>query len=167
MIVAIDPGNIESAYCVYEPATQRIAFAATVPNGDMLNVLNGWARPITGPRPPCAIEMIASYGMAVGAEVFDTCVWIGRFSERWSSHSGTEAHRVFRRDVKLHLCGTSKAKDANVRQSLIDMFGPGKGKAIGKAKSPGPLYGVSGDVWAALAVAVTFAAARPDLCGTR
>lgn len=33
---------------------------------------------------------------------------------------------------------------------------PGKEKAIGKKATPGPLYGVVGDEWAALAVAVTW-----------
>lgn len=98
-----------------------------------------------------AIEMIASYGMAVGSEVFDTCIWIGRFIQAWNG----PYTQVFRKDVKMHLCGQTKAKDANVRQALIDRFGPGKDKAIGTKKNPGPLYGISGDIWAALAVAVT------------
>lgn len=165
LVFAIDPGNVESAFVSFDPVKRVVYEKDTVPNADLLDRIPHYVSVNGGAL--CAIEMIASYGMAVGAEVFDTCVWIGRFIERWNRSSPYEAERVFRRDVKLHLCGTSKAKDANVRQALIDMFGPGKDRAIGKAKSPGPLYGVSGDVWAALAVAVTFAANRPDLCGTR
>jgi hypothetical protein len=66
---------------------------------------------------------------------------------------------VYRREVKTNLCGSMKAKDGNVRQALIDRFG-GKEKAIGKKKTPGPLYGFSADVWQALAVAITFADMR-------
>jgi hypothetical protein len=98
--------------------------------------------------------------MAVGAEVFETCVWAGRFIERWYRNPRRPTHlRVYRRDVKLHLCGSMRAKDANVRQALIDRYGPGKEKAIGRKAAPGPLYGISGDCWAALGVAVTAAEA--------
>jgi hypothetical protein len=65
---------------------------------------------------------------------------------------------IYRRDVKLRLCGTVKAKDANVRQALIDMFpktGGGKIPQIGTKAQPGPLYGVASHAWAAVAVAVT------------
>jgi len=43
-----------------------------------------------------------------------------------------------------------KAKDANIRQALIDKLGP-----VGTKKSPGPLWGVKSHIWSALAVAVT------------
>lgn len=92
--------------------------------------------------------MIASYGMAVGAEVFETCVWIGRFMQ---AHPDLNMHRIKRGDVKMHLCHSMRAKDANIRQALIDRLG-----APGTKKNPGKTYGVSGDVWAALAVAVTY-----------
>ena len=89
--------------------------------------------------------------MAVGAEVFDTVCWAGRFAEA--------AHRVPvvmlpRRAVKLALCGDSRAKDANIRQALIDRFGGSA--AIGRKAAPGPLYGITRDVWSALAIAVTY-----------
>jgi hypothetical protein len=93
--------------------------------------------------------------MAVGAEVFDTVLWAGRFAEA--------AHRVTvvmlpRRAVKLALCGDSRAKDANIRQALIDRFGGSA--AIGRKAAPGPLYGISRDVWSALAIAVTYTLSR-------
>jgi hypothetical protein len=105
-----------------------------------------------------AIEMVASYGMAVGATVFETCVWSGRFIERWlvSDKRRPEPVRVYRKEVKIHLCGSMRAKDANIRQALIDRYG-GKESAIGKKANPGPLYGMSGDCWSALAVAITAA----------
>ncbi|MBQ1764316.1 MAG: hypothetical protein IIZ92_15615 [Aquincola sp.] len=104
-------------------------------------------------RPQCdtlAIEMIASYGMPVGREVFETCVWIGRFVQAW--HSPDKVRLVYRRDVKLHLCGSPRAKDPNIRQALIDKLGP-----AGTKKDPGPTYGVKSHAWAALGVAVTAA----------
>jgi len=62
--------------------------------------------------------------------------------------------RISRRAVKLHLCGSARAKDANIRQALIDRYGGSA--AIGRKAAPGPLYGVSKDVWSALAIAVTY-----------
>jgi hypothetical protein len=147
VILAIDPGPEQSAYVEYGVRRRKVVSFAKCSNEDLLSNL----------RSNCAIdtvviEMIASYGMPVGREVFETCVWIGRFTEasRW------HVDRISRGAIKLHLCGSMRAKDANVRASLIDAFG-GKEKAIGNKKSPGPLYGVSGDVWSALAVAVTYA----------
>jgi hypothetical protein len=152
-LLAIDPGNEESAAVIYDTADGQVLEFHKMPNGEMLGWL--WAARAVG----CdllAIEMIASYGMPVGAEVFDTCVWIGRFLDRWDSRGHARWVRIFRKNVKLHLCGTTRAKDPNVRQALIDRYG-GKEKAIGKKAMPGPLYGMKGDCWAALAVAVTAA----------
>ena len=53
----------------------------------------------------------------------------------------------------MHFCNSVQAKDGNIRQALIDRFG-GKEGAIGKKKTPGPLYGVHAHEWPALAVAV-------------
>lgn len=148
-VLAIDPGNERSAWCIYDHG-RPFAFSIE-PNAELLArmLVGDWPHPMECAE--LAIEMIASYGMPVGREVFETCVWIGRFVQAW----GSEHAFVYRKDVKLHLCGQPRAKDANIRQALIDRFGPGKDKAVGTKKQPGPLYGVSSDVWSALAVAVT------------
>jgi hypothetical protein len=61
-----------------------------------------------------------------------------------------EVRLVYRKDVKLLLCGSPRAKDANIRQALLDLLGPQGTKA-----KPGPTYGVKSHAWAALGVAVT------------
>ena len=99
-------------------------------------------------RGACVIEQVTSYGMPVGAEVFETVFWSGRFAERFGAD---QVQRIPRLKVKLHICLDSHAKDANVRQALIDRFGKPGTKA-----SPGVLYGISGDLWAAVALAVTW-----------
>lgn len=144
-ILAIDPGSVESAYVVYHSG--NIVRAEKIDNNTLLRFL--FTRP--DDEEVLAIEAIASYGMAVGAEVFETCIWIGRFIQIWTPRP---VRQVYRKDVKMHLCGSMKAKDANIRQAIIDLYG-GKEKAIGKKKTPGPLYGISADRWSALAVAIT------------
>lgn len=145
-ILAIDPGNAQSAFVVRRGG--EILQHGILGNDRLLPEVRGNREFVAD---HLAVEMIASYGMAVGAEVFETCVWIGRFVQAW----GREYSLVYRKDVKMFLCGTMKAKDANIRQRIIDIYGPGKEKAIGRKAAPGPLFGVRADEWAALAVAMT------------
>ena len=155
-VLAIDPGPTESAFAVYEDGEP--ALGRKVPNSEMLAIVEDPIRMLGSGGEfirALAVEMIASYGMPVGAEVFETCVLIGRLLERWPAGRGQTA-LVYRRDVKLHLCGQARAKDGNVRQALIDRWG-GKVAAIGNKAKPGPLYGFKADTWQALGVAVTFA----------
>lgn len=150
LIVAIDPGPAQSGWCIYDDG--RVRDSGVRENEQFLRVLSTMGC-IDG---TLAIEMIASYGMPVGREVFETCVWIGRFMQAWAFPK--EVRLVYRKDVKLHLCGTTKAKDGNVRQALIDLFpatGGGKTPQIGIKAKPGPLFGVSTHAWPALGVAIT------------
>ncbi len=94
------------------------------------------------------IEMIGHYGtgMPVGNDVFDTCIFIGRLLEILK---GYKTILVKRNEIKMHFCGSMRAKDSNIRQALIDRFGK-----PGIKKSPGLLYGIKSHEWPALAVAV-------------
>ena len=151
-IVAVDPGPERSAVVSYDHRAKRLRAFGIYDNEPLrahLMTVSGLA----GPHTRLVVEMVASYGMPVGAEVFETCVWIGRFIECWNGPWSL----LYRKDVKMALCGNMRAKDSNIRQALIDRFGPGKDKAIGLKATPGPLYGVKKDVWAALGVAVTWA----------
>lgn len=149
MILAIDPGTTESGWCRMQDG--RVLASGVETNEEMLESLKSHDGT---PIHTVAIEMVASYGMAVGREVFETCVWIGRFQQAW--HTPAAVRLIYRRDVKLHLCGTAKAKDPNIRQALLDMLGP-----QGTKKAPGPTYGVKSHAWAALALAVTVAGLPP------
>lgn len=151
VLLAIDPGTTESGYAVF--GCGRVLSSGVMGNAELIGMLREPTafRALGVDR--IAVEMIASYGMAVGREVFETCVWIGRFIEAWDGPH----ELVYRQQVKLHLCGTPRAKDPNIRQSLIDRLGP-----QGTKKAPGPTYGVKSHAWAALAVAVTAADAMRE-----
>jgi hypothetical protein len=157
MILAIDPGTTQSGWVLYDG--ERVHSSGVHENNELLE----WLKTDKDLHlVDLAIEMIASYGMAVGREVFETCVWIGRFQQAW--HAPQNVRLVYRRDVKLHLCGSPRAKDPNVRQALIDLFprtGGGATPQVGTKSNPGPLYGVSSHAWPALGVAVTALAAHP------
>lgn len=142
-ILALDPGTTQTAVVVLRDG--KITYHNLQENAYVL----GFVESMTASDPPLvlAVEMIASYGMPVGREVFETCVWIGRFVQAWQP---LPVEYVYRREVKLHLCGSPKAKDANIRQALLDLYG-----AQGTKKAPGPTHGLKADEWAALGVAET------------
>jgi hypothetical protein len=147
-IIALDPGTTQTGWCVL--LGSKVVSSGIEPNTDVLARLRfGW--PHIG-RAQLAIEMIASYGMPVGREVFETCVWIGRFVQAWPDPDAVRF--VYRRDVKAHLCASQKAKDSHVWQAIVDLYG-GDSVAVGRKASPGPLYGVKSHARSALGVALT------------
>jgi hypothetical protein len=147
-LIAIDPGNIQSAYCVIEYETLKPIEFGKVENKAINGILMQYSD--DNKCEQMAIEMIASYGMAVGKEVFDTCVWIGRYIEQARTYFIGYDY-VYRKDVKIALCGTTRANDSNIRQALIDRFG-----IVGTKKEPGYFYGFAKDVWSAYAVGITY-----------
>ena len=151
-ILAIDPGNIESGYALIEMPDFKLIRFGKVKNEELLEMLSREEEFDFYFK--AAIEMVASYGMAVGKSVFDTCVWIGRFVQ---ALDGATVDFVYRKDEKMCLCGSMKAKDSNIRQALIDRYAKHDFKnGKGVKKNPDTFYGVSKDVWQAIAVGVTY-----------
>lgn len=149
-ILAIDPGNALSAFTIIDAGNRKpVAFAKTLNEALLESIEQG-----AFSYDVVYIEMVASYGMAVGAEVFDTCVWVGRYLQA-AMVAGADVHLVTRLHVKLHHCHDSKAKDSNIVRALVDRFAygqPNYGK--GTRADPGWFYGFSADVWQAYALAV-------------
>lgn len=154
IVLGIDPGTTESGWCILWKEAGKVVSSGVWSNAAIRHLLRHPSSFTFGDLGIdgtgiglLAVEMIASYGMPVGREVFETVLWIGRFDEAWWSRGG--AKLVTRSEVKLALCGSPRAKDPNVRQRLIDILGP-----QGTKRDPGPTYGVKSHAWPALGVAL-------------
>ena len=142
-IIAIDPGPKQSAYVIWDG--ESIHRKDIVKNDALVYLFYG--------EYPLVIEQVRSYGMPVGADVFDTVHWSGRFHQAWAG----EVHLMPRKDVKMHLCQNMRAKDSNIIQALVDRFAYGqKNKGKGTKKEPGFFFGFKADIWQAFALAVTW-----------
>ena len=146
-VLAIDPGNRQSAWCMIDVETLRPLFFDKEENQVVLTAVQHI------PYDRIVIERVASYGMAVGRDVFETCEWVGRFTQA----ARVPPDYVYRQEEKLHICGDSRAKDTNIRRALIDRFAQHDIKnGKGTKKNPDWFYGFSADVWAAYAVGITY-----------
>ena len=101
-ILAIDPGSSQSAWLRFD-GTRPGAFGITA-NEVLVRALRSGGLPDV-----VVIEKVESYGMAVGAEVFDTVFWAGRFAE---AAGRVPVVLLPRRAVKLALCGAAPTAEA-------------------------------------------------------
>jgi hypothetical protein len=152
IILAIDPGTTQSAYVRWDG--EHLYEHGIIANAQMFDILNL----CNVEQYRLVIEQIRCYGKAVGASTLDTVMWSGRFFQHWLELGGAEPELIPRMDVKMHICHSSRAKDGNIRQALIDRFGE-----PGTKKSPGLTYGLSKDAWQAFALAV-YAADKEQSC---
>lgn len=144
IVLGIDPGKEKSGYILWDTEKERpvLDIAGHIDNKGVMKLIALEVVDLV------AIERIRGYGIVAGDDTFDTCEWVGAF-ENEAIHAAKQVCKVPRKDIKKALCGNTTTNDKYVRQALIDRFGD-----VGTKKNPGPLYGVSGHVWAALACAV-------------
>ena len=166
-LLAIDPGSQQSGWLILDTESWLpLAFGKDA-NDAVLRMC--WAGEAMRAGRSVAwsaavIEWMAPRGMPTSAEEMETCWWHGRFREALGNREGKLAdlddepvvHRILRARVQKHISGPG-ASDARIRAALIDRYGGigGKRAAVGLKASPGPLYGIANDAWAALALAVT------------
>lgn len=155
VVLGLDPGTNETGWALYCPIRHKLYGFGKWANE---NVVLELSQPTdlfdNNAFDHCACEWMESRGMPVGQTTFETICWIGRFFQ------ARRHERITRKEEQIHLCGSTKAGDPNIRRAIMDRFEPTGGGATpekGTKKQPGPLYGVSGDAWQALAVAITFA----------
>ena len=103
-IIAIDPGTTESAVVRWKDGI--IHMAVIVPNHQCLAAVRSQTATAL-----IAVEMVACYGMAVGKEVFETCLMVGRIQEAayMNCLAGVECRLIYRQQVKLHHCQSARA----------------------------------------------------------
>lgn len=158
-LLAIDPGNVESAYVVMDRDTQKPLEHEKVGNEELEKRLLGGELEFD----EAVIEVISSYGLPVGKDVHQTCMEIGRLSAIVES-LGKKMYGCYRRDVKLHLTGIASSKDVNVRAALIEMYAKHDFKnGKGTKDNPDWWYKFRADEWAAAGLAVCYIQRGPSL----
>lgn len=147
-VLGIDPGPSACGVVVYDTTRQRVLESSkdeTVE--DVVERIRASSAGLVG------IERVQSYGIA-GASLLRTSEVVGRLHQA-ALGAGLPVVLVYRREVLRALDVTGKGnRDSLVRQRLLEIHGGDRASAVGTKKAPGPLYGVAGHAWAALAVAI-------------
>lgn len=169
----VDPGTEKSGFVLFDDEQNRVVFSYEFKNEVIRSILRSESYfsniPSVDTWDTFFIEDIEGMGLEVGKNVFQTVKWLGKFIEAYEYSTKKKAVEIFRGDEKITLCGaktfvnpiTGKRKavsDSQIRQAVIDRFPPlggGKTPQVGTKKEPGPLYGVTGHCWQALAVLIT------------
>jgi len=147
--LGIDPGPTTVGLVEYADS-RVVGSASAMPVSDALTYIAGFGRR-GGPLGAVCIERVQSYGIA-GATLLATSEVVGRLQQH-AIDFFSEPILLYRRDICSALQVTGKgSRDALVRQRLIEMHGGSREVAVGRKRSPGPLYGVAGHAWQALAV---------------
>ena len=159
-VLAIDPGTTQSGVSLVRVSDYRPMFGIKDDNEVVKRGLHNLLRNC-GAYPPkvkVVIEKMQGNAMPVGSETFETCVWIGRFSEYYENWSGKSVEYVFRREEYKTLCGNIYShNDKGIRNALADRFAygtPNFGK--GTKNEPGWFYKFAADAWSAYAIAITY-----------
>lgn len=151
-ILAIDAGTIESGYAIMQfldDDLKLLAFGKTA-NAHLMQIVKSER------YDQLVYEQFQSFGMAVGESTIEAIIWNGRFIQA-AIDNNRPVDRVYRKEEKLCLCNSLRARDSNIRQALIDRYAKTDFKnGKGTKKEPDVFYGVGKDVWSAIAVGVTF-----------
>lgn len=150
-ILSIDVGTIETGFCLINKETYKPIRFGKISNENLLDIVKNEK------YDTLIYEEFQSYGMPIGISTITSITWNGRYMQI-ALDRGKKVDYIYRKEEKMNLCGSMKAKDSNIRQALIDRFGE-----VGTKKNQGWFYGFKNDVWAAYAVGITWLDKQKEL----
>lgn len=156
--ITIDPGSKQSGFVINDVDDMRVINHGIIDNNRLAGMIE-----MRHEEDVMLVEYSKAYVMASKTasffpqQVLDTAVWIGQFIQAFSGPDRINVEFVDRRDVKMYLCRSARAKDSHVTEAVIARYEcRDMREAKGTKAAPGPLYGVKGDVWQALGVFITW-----------
>lgn len=149
-ILSIDVGTSETGYCIVDKETYKPLQFGKISNEELLKIVKKEEYDIL------VYEEFQSYGMPIGVSTITSITWNGRYIQS-ALDRNIPIFPIYRKEEKINICNSMKAKDSNIRQALIDRFG-----IVGVKKSPGWFYGFKKDIWSSYAIAVTFLDKQKD-----
>ena len=155
MILAIDPGPIETGWALLHGISYEPFDFGKDKNTDLFNELNSVPRKewMAGHLTSVVIEKPVCQRYS-GSSISDTAVQAGIFAGLYRPL--TRVYLITRSKVRGHFCG-NKGNDSTIIKALVHRFAPDTpnlGK--GHAKTPGYFYGFKADIWQAYALGVCF-----------
>jgi len=146
MILAIDPGPINSGWCLLDETTKSPFKFGKSPNNTLMLHTKWWT------FGDVAIELPVCQQMS-GRSISDTAIQAGIIAGKLCDHA---IYMITRSKVRGVLCGR-KGNDKRVKDEMIKRFAPGvRNHGKGIKKDPGFFYGFHNDVWQAFALGVVF-----------
>ena len=150
-ILSIDVGTTETGFCIINKETYKPIRFGKISNEDLLDIVKNEE------YDTLIYEEFQSYGMPIGISTITSITWNGRYMQIALDRE-KKVDYIYRKEEKMNLCGSMKAKDSNIRQALIDRFGE-----VGTKRNQGWFYGFKKDIWAAYAVGVTWLDKQKEL----
>lgn len=151
IILALDVGTEQSGYCFMNSETYAPLEFGKIDNYQLLERIV-----MMGMYDVLVYEEFQSYGMPVGKSTITSITWNGRFIQAAWDRKIPHVP-IYRVEEKINLCGTTKAKDANLRQAMIDRFAKFDFKnGKGTKDNRDWFYGFSKDAWSAAIIGVTY-----------
>ena len=160
--LCFDPGTFKTGWVIFDPHAETVLDAGWDKNDDAIEVTE-----CMGFHDRIIMETFAAQGMPLGSSSLETVRFEGMLIERAAASRQIVVDRITRREIKLTLCGTSRAKDQNVRAALVDLYASdwvSIGNGLGVKSNPSPLAklrackGAAAHTFAALAVATAWRA---------
>lgn len=120
VIVCFDPGNNLTGWCVYSIENKVLFYKNKEDNLEVIEKFKEFFQKYNILQ--VGIEYPSSYGMSVGQSLYDTCTFVGILIQI-SKDNNINPELVFRKSVKMFLCNSVRAKDAEVNLRVREYFG--------------------------------------------
>ena len=116
-ILAIDVGTTESGYAImrFDKDDIKLLSFGKIANDTLMQIIKN------DDYDQLVYEQFQSFGMAIGESTIESILWNGRLIQAAIDRS-IPVDRIYRKEEKLCICNTLRAKDANIRQALIDRY---------------------------------------------